>query len=92
MPAMVRKQVYIDPVQDRLLKRRARELGVTEAEIIRRAIDQFARTPLMPPFDPEALNAVLSSMEARDAVETSGKSRTWRREDLYEDRVGSLSG
>jgi hypothetical protein len=36
---MVRKQLYITRSQDRALKRRARELGVTEAEVIRRAID-----------------------------------------------------
>ena len=36
---MVRKQLYITRSQDRALKRRARELGVTEAEVVRRAID-----------------------------------------------------
>jgi hypothetical protein len=37
MRRMVRKQVYIEPEQDALLKRRAAQLGVTEAELIRRA-------------------------------------------------------
>jgi hypothetical protein len=37
---MIRKQVYIEPRQDRMLKRRARQRGVTEAEIIREALDR----------------------------------------------------
>ena len=39
MRRMVRKQVYIEPGQDARLKRQAAQLGVTEAELIRRAID-----------------------------------------------------
>jgi hypothetical protein len=37
---MIRKQVYIEPRQDRMLKRRASQRGVTEAEIIREALDR----------------------------------------------------
>jgi antitoxin ParD1/3/4 len=40
MPTMIRKQVYIRPKQERLLKRLARKTGKTEAEIIRDAIDR----------------------------------------------------
>ena len=36
MARMVRKQVYLEARQDAWLKRRAAELGVTEAELIRR--------------------------------------------------------
>ena len=42
MPTMIRKQVYVRPRQERLLKRLARQTGKTEAEIIREAIDQQA--------------------------------------------------
>src|SRR5258707_12147176 len=37
---MIRKQVYIEPRHERMLKRRARQRGVTEAEIIREALDR----------------------------------------------------
>ena len=87
---MVRKQVYIEPDQERFLKRRALELGVTEAELIRRAIDSLARAPVHPPFDPEAWQAVLDSMDERASLPTTGEGRAWRREDLYEDRLGRL--
>lgn len=36
---MVRKQVFITADQNRLLKRRAGETGMAEAEIVRRGID-----------------------------------------------------
>ena len=37
---MIRKQLYIEEAQDKALKRRAKELGVTEAEVVRRALDE----------------------------------------------------
>lgn len=36
---IVRKQISIEPRQERLLKRLAQETGVTEAEVVRQAID-----------------------------------------------------
>lgn len=36
---MVRKQLYLDEAQDKALKRRAKELGVSEAEVVRNALD-----------------------------------------------------
>ena len=90
MAAMVRKQVYIEPAQDEFLKQRARELGVTEAELIRQGIDLLARSPVRPPFDPRAWKAVLESLEERAHLPIASQGRTWRREDLYEDRVGRV--
>jgi hypothetical protein len=43
MSRMVRKQVYIEPEQAELLKQRANELGMSEADLIRRCIDQLAQ-------------------------------------------------
>ena len=40
MARMVRKQLYLTDEENRLLAARARGLGVTEAEVIRRAVDQ----------------------------------------------------
>lgn len=36
---MVRVQIQVDPARHRLLKRRARRLGVSVAEVVRRCID-----------------------------------------------------
>jgi len=43
MVRMVRKQIYIEPRQEALLKRLARETEMTEAELVRRAIDHQGR-------------------------------------------------
>jgi hypothetical protein len=51
MRKMVRKQVYIELEQEELLKRRARELGVTESELIRRGINQIVRGAAALPMD-----------------------------------------
>ena len=84
MSRMVRKQVYIQPRQDALLKRLAREAGVTEAEIIRQAIDQQTETFLFPRWDMRA------RQEERDFIGlliqqgSVPGGRGWLREDLYE--------
>lgn len=36
---MIRKQLYLEEDQDQALKRKAGELGVSEAEVVRRALD-----------------------------------------------------
>src|SRR5437867_3921464 len=41
MARMVRKQLYLDPAQDRKLKRLASCRDVTEADVVRDAIDQL---------------------------------------------------
>ena len=38
---MIRKQLYITEAQEEALKERARSLGVSEAELVRRALDAF---------------------------------------------------
>ena len=38
---LVRKQTYITPAQDRAVKRLAQQQGITEAEILRQALDLF---------------------------------------------------
>jgi Ribbon-helix-helix protein, copG family len=38
---LIRKQIYITPAQDRAVKRLAQQQGITEAEILREALDQF---------------------------------------------------
>jgi hypothetical protein len=43
MARMIRKQVRIDPSSERFLKERSRQLGITESEIVRRALKHAAR-------------------------------------------------
>lgn len=38
---MKRTQIYVDEEQDRRLRRRATQLGVTKSELIRTAVDEY---------------------------------------------------
>ena len=52
---LVRKQTYITPAQDRAVKRLAHQQGTTEADILRKALDQFlAREGIVETQDPFA--------------------------------------
>lgn len=85
MARMVRKQIYIEPEQDRLLKRRARELGVTESDLIRGGIDQVARAHAGLPLDRMAWEEELTFIRERARIQELGSTRGWTREDLYQE-------
>jgi hypothetical protein len=84
MNRMVRKQVYIEPRQEALLKRLVRETGATEAEIIRQAIDRQAETI---PFRRRDLSAWQEERQFISRLIQQGPvpgGRSWRRKELYE--------
>lgn len=86
--AMVRKQVYIERAQDEKLKRLARRRGVTEAQIIRKAIDELDDNELTQ----REWEELLSFMKERAAtMPRSDGGRTWTREELYDERPRYLS-
>lgn len=82
---MIRKQVYIDPRQERLLKRRARELGVTEAELIRRSLDQgLTTTTGARQADPSAWQGFMRTVRRRMRMTVPQQGRGWTRDELYD--------
>ncbi len=88
---MVRKQVYITDEQDRWLKKRSNQLGLSEAELIRRCLDASRDRPGSPAAagpaeDPEALQALLAFAESRVGLEAPHAGRKFRREEVYEER------
>jgi hypothetical protein len=90
---MIRKQVYIQKKQDEKLKEISRQLGVTEAEVIRRGIDLVAARQERQSAD-EAWKKALALMD-RVAAESSKEpegERTWKREEVYDERPKYLSG
>lgn len=91
MGRMVRKQVYLEPEQDRLLKRRSKELGVTESDLIRQSIEQLARVSVALPLDRKAWRDELKFVMKRTRIKGLGRRRRWAREELYEERLGRLS-
>ena len=59
---MVRKQLYITELQDRALKRQAKALGVSEAELVRQALDDMLReVPGVRAHRREALDRLLDN-------------------------------
>jgi len=91
MSRMVRKQIYIEPEQERLLKRRAKELGVTESDLIRRGIDQVDRTYAGLPQDRVAWEEELIFIRERAGMQELGRTRGWTREELYQERLERFS-
>jgi hypothetical protein len=89
---MVRKQIYIEPEQEELLKRKAKTLGLSEAELIRHAIANFASVGLSLPRDRQAWERELAFIEERArCLPDLGGKRTWTREQLYEERLERFS-
>ncbi len=90
MAHMLRKQIYIKKRQRTLLKRLAKKRGVSEAEIIRQAIDHEATGGPAPalPLDHEAWEQALAFMKSLQAKgPLPDQRRTWKREDAYEERL-----
>jgi Arc/MetJ-type ribon-helix-helix transcriptional regulator len=87
MAAMVRKQVYIEPRQDELLKQAAVETGMTESEIVRQAIDLWEETEAKKRRAEEAWEEAQVFIEELIARGPVPGGRTWKREELY-DRCG----
>ncbi len=84
MSTRVRKQIYIEPEQEAVLKRISNERGISEAEIIRQAITQHvSNTPELP----HNMRAWAAEREfivrlMQQGVESG--ERTWKREDLHD--------
>jgi len=81
---MIRKQVYIEAHHDRLLKERARRYRVTEAELIRQAIDQAFVPGVTRRADPTAWKQYKRRVAAYLKRRGPVTIKPWKREDLYD--------
>lgn len=84
MAHKIRKQIYINPQQETLLKQISTDTGVSEAEIIRQAVDYYAIQKRSPRRDITAWERLQLRMQQLIDKGTVPGERTWRREDLYE--------
>jgi hypothetical protein len=87
MSVKVRKQVYIDPHQEKQLKQQAAETGMSEAEIIRHAIDFWLAEQARRTRANQAWARARVLMEERYAQGGVHGGRTWTRDELYEERL-----
>ncbi len=86
---MVRKQIYIYRRQQNLLRQLARQRGMSEAEIIRRAIDREGILHEIPFSENShtALEEIIRAAYAlRDQPSPVGEPYCFNRADLYEER------
>ena len=89
MSQMVRKQIYLYKQQETMLKRVADARGVSEAEVIRQALEQV--------FGAGIENAAKSPLDEFIELARANKKRTgqpykWNRQDAYDDRENKLTG
>lgn len=84
MAKMVRKQIYIEPRQEALLKRLVRQTGATGAELIRQAIDRQMRLFWPPRRDMRAWEEERAFIVGLIEQGPVPGGRAWRREDLHE--------
>lgn len=84
MARMIRKQIVIDPEQERALAGRAELLGVSQSELIRQAIDMLLKETEAAARKEAAWQELLRGMEKarRDGVGSGGN--TWTREELHD--------
>ena len=91
MSDMVRKQFYIHKRQQLLLKRLAQARGISEAEIVRQAIEQATTgsSSLLTPSDRTAWEEIVNFVQARKSLARSSEGSEpyrWNREDAYSER------
>lgn len=88
---MIRKQLYLEETQDRALKVRARELGISEAELVRRALDAALRpresAHLAAPRR-AALTRLLGNAKRLAAAHRPPEGYRFDRDELYDEREG----
>lgn len=92
MMYVIRKQLYIEPYQEAALKRRARELGVSEAELVRRALDAALVGDPATLRHPGRAHAVERLVATLDRIARTGSvaPEAYDREDLYAERLAAL--
>lgn len=83
---MIRKQVYLEHQQERHLKRLSKKLGRSEAELIRRAIDQALAADATPVArDVSAWEREKAFIRSLMAQKPLRRRRRWTRAELYEE-------
>jgi hypothetical protein len=85
---MVRKQIYIQARHDAILKRLSKARGISEAEIIRQAIEREASgNPAQPAsIDHSAWQEIIAFIEERQKTATSHEPYHWNRDEIYTER------
>jgi hypothetical protein len=90
---LIRKQIYINPVQQAKLHLLARRRGVSEAEVIREAIDHEAEITSAPAAmdSHAALDALLQAAAERRTKYGTDEPYHFNREEIYSERENRIN-
>jgi hypothetical protein len=92
MKQIVSKQIYIKSEEAELLKQRAKELGVSEEDLVRQCIDQLAKSSATLSLDSKAWQEEMVYIrEWARLQEALGQQHVWTREELYDERLQRFS-
>lgn len=88
MPSKIRKQIYLEPRQNTLLKQIARQTGASEAEVIRQAIDlHIGSATSSPRLNLMAWEQEKLFIQRQRKRKSTANKRNWTREELHEQSV-----
>lgn len=88
MSLMVRKQIYIPRRQDILIKRLSQTRGISEAEVIRQAIErEISGSISQSPSDNDAWAKLMEAVEEiRQSWDGKREPLRWTRDEIYAER------
>ena len=97
MEQMIRKQIYLQRRQEALLKRAAKQRGMSQAELIRHALERELGAGAARPVrrETDAFDNIAKFIASRRAHKPKTQPYRWQREDAYEERssrAGRSSG
>jgi hypothetical protein len=86
MSDLIRKQFYISRRQESMLKKKAAEMGVAEAQIVREALDNQLDRIYITRTSGLEWQEELEFIKQRiaDHGTQEERNRTWKRDDLYD--------
>jgi hypothetical protein len=87
MARMTRKQIYIEPDQNRRLRALSRRRNKTESELVREGIDRVLSAPPLSARDHKAWKEELAFIDHLTRLGPVKGKRTWTREELYDERL-----
>ena len=90
MAAKIRKQIYIDSEHEVVLKQLSAQKGISEAEIIRQALERYSLAAQPTSRNMKAWEKEKAFIQQRIehlASHPTREDRTWNREDLYDRKV-----
>ena len=83
--SMIRKQLYIEEQQERALKNKSKALGISEAELVRQALNTVLKEAQTRPAEKSLLDTLFAEADQIAKDYRFGEKDSFDRQSLYED-------